>query len=807
MTSEFHSILTALRSQDAKGRKDFLGLVHPERGIPHAVLRGKELDQIEVYIWLENWLPEVRTALANLGLEITGEDPDCYLVQAWLPIDLAEVVAETPGVRHIRRPSYGIASRGAATSQGDSAIAANFLRSFGNVDGNGIKVGVISNGLYNSIFPASTVTNEQGRGGNQDSRVRSGDIPPFGGAINTPAPFSRWFGAVDIFPQSHELHVLSGSEVPEGAAILEILYDMAPSAQFFYGAGNTSIKLRQARNFLTSRGVDVIVDNMVFFDAGRYDGTSVISREAQVLAQSRDIVYVTSVGNFTAPPATFTPGESPLPASSSRFPLYINGFFSPETDPGTPKIHNFAAGRFQAGRDNFLTISPQNGVVDVVLVWDDVWNDQNPGAVDDLDLYLQTLQGGQVGGIVSSSLDIQNNSGRPIERITTNPGPGNYALFIRRKDSFNTATRPFTLLILQGTVAGEDVKYLTHGVPLNNSDALAPVISVGAIDFFGGLSEVSFDTIPGRHPGPGRQLAQGYFKWYNGQQAPAVVSYSNTNTVSSGFINADGSLAISGFTGSSAGAAHIGGIVTLLRHARRSVPSYEFYHLLRDTSGQPFPSAVQLHADLPSQFANAPVFVRPNAYDTWANLVEFGKDSKGQLAAPVPTFGEELPWEVWGDIGGFPAPVFGNNNGTLTMSPGGKYGVFGFWQTPLFQFFREDGVLSHELRADRIYELTARVGSDESDPFKVPNFRLRLITGGSDEAITMDISGVHRDAANTPTTIAGKEYKLYYRPTNPIVAKQGVRFALDLAHFDPTDNANATIYLHEVSFRELDYQP
>ncbi|MBI1289734.1 hypothetical protein GC173_00625 [bacterium] len=894
LTSEFASIVKTLRSKSAQDRASFAGSGHAERAFPIVNLKGSNHDQVEAYIWLEKWDATVRSSIEALGVEITGEDRESLILQGWIPLDLVETVADVKGVRSIRRPSYGIASAGSVTTEGDAFLATTFLRTFAGVDGNGIQVGVLSNGLFNPFFP-SGVTEDEIIGSNADPRVQSGDLPAYGGDPNDPAPTAGYLGNIEVFPRSLDLHVAtspytstgyqtvsrgdsfnfrgttvtitgltattvtvqlndpgSGTSVgavsvggsappvvflgdyevaldrifegtsasinvsynptgiataPEGAAILEVVHDLAPKATLLYASGTTTVNLRAGRDFLVRRGADVIIDNMIFFDAGRFDGTSVISREAQVLAQTKDIVYLVSAGNYTAPPVNAGAGAENLGASSGRFPLYINAFFDPRGDSSANKVHNFASGRLADVRDDYLTLLPQNGVIDVALLWDDVWDDANPRATDDLDLYLNEIRGSQIGSIVASSVDVQSNSGLPYERITVTPGETRYALFIKRKNSADSSRRLFTLMVFQGTVAGEDVKYLTHGVPLNNADALPPVISVGAIDLSGGGLNVLADSIPGLTPGPGRQSSNGYLKWYLNQKTPSVVSYSGVSTLSTSQFDGDGSYAIAPFTGSSAAVAHVGGMVALLRHSRRTLPSYDYYNLLRDTNtvGRDYPNAVIVNPEV-SQYVNAPTFYRPNPFDIWSNFTA-GAKSETRQAVPIPAFGVANEWTSSGPIADFPQPVFGNSNGTLTISGNGQTNAAGWWQSPLFQFTDEDGNTGTALSADKVYELTARVGCDESDPTKVPNFRLRLITGNNDEAVTMDISGMTVEASNTPTTVAGKEYRLYYRPTNAAVGNQGVRFALDLANFDPLDNASATIYLNEVTLREFTPAP
>ncbi|MCC7393189.1 hypothetical protein IT571_12625 [Candidatus Sumerlaeota bacterium] len=491
-----------------------------------------------------------------------------------------------------------------------------------------------------------------------------------------------------------------------------------------------------------------------------------------------------------------------LPLKATRFPLYVNGQFSPRQGQTNTKFHNFAAASNPAVRDESLTISPQGGFIDVILVWDDNWDDTLPRASDDLDLYLLDIGSLNISSAVASSTDLQNGSGRPIERITAALGTNTpYSLVIARKDVSSSAPTLFSLVILRGVVDSSDVKDLTHGVPGNNADALPPVISVGAIDAVRGIDNVSSDSIPGTSPGPGRSLANDFVKWYTDQEVPAVVSYSNTDSLSSRK-SSQGR-----FTGSSAGAAHIGGLVALLRHGYRDVPSYDFYNLLRDTEYDvtlPYPTATPLLVSELSIYKNQPHYFRVNGYDAHVNFATNSTRRRVTRNSYVSTYGENLPWQSSGPIENFDEPRFFESQQGIAISPGGKQDVFGFWQTDLLALPDGNGGTTTELRTDRVYALKARIGTDEQNPILVPDFRLRLTTGGSDESALLVIAGENANAANTPNTIGGKEYTLYYRPSNEEIAKQGIRFAFDLIHFDPKDNSNATLYIQDVTFSELE---
>lgn len=841
MTSEFYHMVNMLTGKSANDRLKVMAPPDTERFAPIVQLRGEKLDEIESYIWLEGWDEGTIKHLDFLGVEVTGQDEERFLLQAWIPLDRVEDVAGLAGVRELRRPSYGIPSAGSVISQGVSNLNAAFIRNLGNVNGLGVTVGVISVGLFGAT--GSFTVQSALSGSNNDTRISRGDLPRDPRSSN--GQTSSFFGSTRLFPANFDAHSLANypnpliqqeyvtpPTFPEGAAILETILDIAPGyfqdpgdfmspnpsqpREFLFADARTDIALQTARNWMTGPPLashyrpNIIVDDMVFFDSGLFDGSSTISRRAQQIAldPALDIVYITAVGNYSVPTLS-TGGTATQPVTPGRSPIFLTGLFSPVEVEQQQRFHNFASGRFTGLRDEALGIRPQGGIVDVVLVWDDIWDDQNPRAKKDLDLYLVPLNAPSISNAVASSTDRQNNSGRPIERLTTSLFSDDYGLVIARKDGQDTSKIPFALIILQGQVIANDAQYLTHGIPLNNADARAPVISVGALDATRGIQVMSPDSVPGLNPGPGRVVQNSFFRWYENQVAPAVVSYANTNVLSAGFIGPQSESVPGVFGGSSAAAAHVGGLVRLLRHSFRDIPAHDYYEILRDTRplNQPFPNATRVSAETVAPFGNAPEFYRVNGFDTWANLREL-RETGAQITpakmAYIPTFGElaESIWE-WSDTTVWdPAPRFGISSQGLTVTADGKVGVYGFIQTPVLELGTGEN-RTHKLDANKTYELTVRVGVDEADPTRVPHFRLRLFSARNDEGTIFHVASLNADADNVPKSIAGREYKLHWSPSSQTIANHGARFAFDLIHHDPRDNSNATFFIQDVTFREL----
>ncbi len=807
LSSDMHSLVEDLRTRDRGERMDLLKSVPEERVSPPFRLMGDDLEMLESYIFLKDWTPSAKQQLSKLGAKITGEDESRWLVQAWLPIDQIDPISELAEVRSIRRPNYAFPSEGFILSSGDTALGTNWVRTLGEIDGNGLRVGVLSVGLFNQSFPSSTVSDQ---GANADVRVISGDLPAYPPDVNDrgealpEGPTSGYLGGVRIFPQSPTLHQIDADPesllLPnnaEGGAILETIHDVAPGAGLFFAHAATDVDLSRGRQFLFSQGVDVIVDDTAFVGAGRFDGTSPLAREAQDLVLDNDIIYVMSAGNFTAGQENVS--TSPV---ANRFPLYVNGYFSPDPGVDGNKFHNFASGRNVSVRDEGLSIFPTAGAVDVILVWDDVWDDQNPRATDDLDLFLVNSETLDISSPIASSVNLQNGTGVPMERIQV-PLFGSASVVIRRKDASDNSPKLFTLLILQGGVSSADSAYLTHGVPLNNADAMPPVITVGGMDAAVSLQRVLPTTVPGVSPGPGRERTNSFVTWFLGQTVPAVISFTNTENRTTGILG-----------GSSGATAHVGGLVTLLSHEFRQIPAWDWYDVLRDTttdSERLIPNASPIEVDRTGSLENGPDYRRVNGFDTYVNLglsdisaIQLGSSRTSYLS----TTARDIGWTSSGPEVGFKAPVFNQSSAGLEISAGGQQDVFGFWESPLFTFQDErDGEERKSLRTDCTYELTVRVGCDESDPLMVPPFRLRLTSGVHDETAALVVSGVNRDVSAPPTSVSGKNYKLYYTPENAKVAEQGVRFAFDLLNFDESDNADATFYIHSVSLREIAPKP
>jgi len=224
---------------------------------PGGLVRFNEAGHVQVYVHYDPSLagPDLSNVLRELGMTVELIDSGIGVIQGWLSPDFLDEMAALPFVTRISRPSYGTLRTGNFSSEGVSILNADDLHGSG-ILGSGITVGVISDGA--DSWTAAQAT---------------GDLP---------AVFSTGT-------------CTSPTSCDEGTAMLEIVYDITPGADLVFCAGlNTTLEFRNCLAYLGSYGVDVIVDDVVFYEEP-YFSDGIVAQEIQAIASS--IVYVTSAGN------------------------------------------------------------------------------------------------------------------------------------------------------------------------------------------------------------------------------------------------------------------------------------------------------------------------------------------------------------------------------------------------------------------------------------------------------------------------------------------------------------------------------
>jgi hypothetical protein len=263
------------------------------------------------------------------------------IVNAWIPIKnikRLEELSELQFADVVYKPTPEV---GSVDSEADSAMAAGIAKRTYCLDGDGIRVGILSD-TYNANGGAS-------------AGVSSGDLP---GAGN-PNGYTK--------PVTVVLDAPTG--IDEGRAMSELVHDVAPGAELFFSSAlyGQAAFANSILGLANTSNCDVIVDDIRYFEEPFYmDG---------VIAQACDKVwdlgvpYFASAGNYAQ--------------SSYEAPYFENR---------GSRWHDFDAG---PGVDTMQSISVQApSTVNITLQWDDPWGTLTPNSPQtDLDLYIYNAAG------------------------------------------------------------------------------------------------------------------------------------------------------------------------------------------------------------------------------------------------------------------------------------------------------------------------------------------------------------------------------------------------------------------------------
>jgi Calx-beta domain/CHRD domain/Subtilase family len=256
-----------------------------------------------------------------------------------------------------------LASVGSRQSEGDVTHRANTARGAFNVDGTGIKIGVLSNGVTSLALAQST-----------------GDVGP--------------------------VTILTGQagNGDEGTAILEIIHDLAPGAQLFFATANSTpgTFATNIRN-LRAAGCDIIVDDIFYFVENPFqDGqaTGIVSNTngGAVLQAVNEVtaagaLYFSSAGNQ---------GNKDANTSSCFQGDFVDGGPNAVIGPGGT-VNNFGGGTL------FNAVTQASG--NPVNLY---WADPLGASSNDYDLFVLNATG---TAIVIASTDVQSGTQDPFEQV------------------------------------------------------------------------------------------------------------------------------------------------------------------------------------------------------------------------------------------------------------------------------------------------------------------------------------------------------------------------------------------------------
>jgi hypothetical protein len=309
---------------------------------------------------------------------------------------------------------------GSVTTEGDSILQADLARMQFSVDGTGVRVGVISDGLK-GVFATSCSTCDGVSGG----PISTGDLPEATGVRNQAGVLIASSGGIigSSFRANQDLEGLPPAMPAcgfpgagaEGTALLEVVHDIAPGAQLSFANADTDIAFAQAVNALAAFN-DIVVDDLGFYGEAT-DGTSPVSTNTAAAlngASNQIRAYVTAVGNSADEHYLGAYIDSGVDGSA------INGI----ANPG--HLHLFQQ---TANTTDVLGLGPQpynvlqlptNGEAVVFLTW----NDPFGASSNNYDLFLVQQSTGRV---VAASTDIQSGSQDPVEFVDyVNTGAADY---------------------------------------------------------------------------------------------------------------------------------------------------------------------------------------------------------------------------------------------------------------------------------------------------------------------------------------------------------------------------------------------
>ena len=193
--------------------------------------------------------------IVAVGGTVVNSFPQYNAIRAWLPVDQVEPLAGLEGVTFIRKAVKYRRNIGSVTSEGDVTHRAEDARNNWTIDGTGVKIGLLSDGVAHLAQSQAT-----------------GDL-----------------GTVTVLPGQ-------AGTGDEGTAMLEIVHDLAPGAElFFAGAQGSSAAMAQNIRDLRAAGCDIIVDDITYDDESPFQDGIISKAVNDVCAGGA--LFFSSAGN------------------------------------------------------------------------------------------------------------------------------------------------------------------------------------------------------------------------------------------------------------------------------------------------------------------------------------------------------------------------------------------------------------------------------------------------------------------------------------------------------------------------------
>lgn len=413
---------------------------------------------VRVYVLMADLSDDRVQALTAAGALVEIVDTPERRVQARVPIARLSAIAALPFVDFVRPPNYAVHRRaGAALTEGDAILKSDVVRNQIGLDGSGVRVGVLSDGLK-GVFERNCAACDGIAGG----PIATGDLPASTGTRNRGQILTASSGGIlgKTFNSDGDLEGLPDPSPPcgfagagaEGTALLEIVHDMAPGAQLSFANADTDVAFRRAVNYLAANN-DVVVDDLGFFGLAA-DGTSAVSMNTAAALNNpsnRIRTYITSVGNDADKHYLGTYASSGVDgttisgvANSGNLHLFQSSGDTTDVLALGPQPHN-------------ILLLPRNGEAVVALTWDDKFGSSS----NNYDLYLVQQSTGRV---VARSTDVQSGAQDPVEFLDfTNTNATGYFYIVVQNVRNQAQPRQLNLYAFEPECAADGPRPLATG--------------------------------------------------------------------------------------------------------------------------------------------------------------------------------------------------------------------------------------------------------------------------------------------------------------------------------------------------------
>ncbi len=311
------------------------------------------------------------------------------LLQALVPSEALNALAQSPGVLRVRAPVYPV-SLGQRARETANQPSPRATRPPLGGSGHAQIVSEGTAGMGLELWHGAGL-----RGGGTRVAVADLGFDSYARLLGTELP------AQVIARSFRQDGDITGGGDPHGTAAAEVVFDVAPEATLFLVNFSTEVELGGAVDWLITQRVHIINSSVGWPGTAFGDGRGTVNDIVRK-AESAGILWVQGAGNF---------GQT-----------HWSGLFSDQDGNG---FHNFATGD-EGNTVSLRRLRPsaeQIFRVEVFLTWDD-WDT----FTQDYDLFL--FRGDSV---VSQSTAFQNGKFPPVEHIVyTTAGAGDYWIAVQR---------------------------------------------------------------------------------------------------------------------------------------------------------------------------------------------------------------------------------------------------------------------------------------------------------------------------------------------------------------------------------------